>query len=206
MLGKSAIWCVAFLALPVSIGCGGGQSRLAAPGVAGDASEAAIAEYDSNGDGVIGGNELDQCPALQSSLRRADLDGDGKVSADEIDKRIAVWKNSGLALTRLAVTVKQGGQPVSDAEVTFVPESFLGPSIKQAQGVTDSDGVAHMRISSDPDEAGVHLGYYRVQVSKKLPNGKETLSASNNAQTKHGVEIAPDDPRMSGVTLNLLGD
>ncbi len=206
MHGRGLKWWLLSAVLLMSAGCGGGQSRLAAPGVAGDASEAAIAKYDNDGDGAIGGNELDLCPALKSSLKRADQDGDGKISAAEIDERIAVWKKSGLALTRLAVTVKQNGQPVTDAEVTFVPEDFLGTGIKQAQGTTDADGVAHMRISDDPDEAGVHLGYYRVEVSKIQPSGKESLPARNNAKTEHGVEVAPDDPSLSGITLNVLSD
>src|SRR5690606_15510952 len=105
-----------------------------------------------------------------------------------------------------SVAVMQSGKPVANAEVTFVPESFLGPGIKQAQATTDSDGGAHMKISDDPDESGVHLGYYRVEVSKKQPRGKETLPASNNSKTKHGVEVAPDDPSMGGFTLKLLGE
>src|SRR5690606_11880119 len=99
------------------------------------------------------------------------------------------WKRSGLALTRLAVTVQKGGQGLEGAEVKLIPEEFLGPGVKPASGTTDSAGVAHLRISNDPDEAGVHLGFYRIEVSKKSTSGQETLAASNNTATQHGVEI-----------------
>lgn len=188
------------------VGCSGAQSRLAAPGVAADAGEEAISQFDNNGDGALGGEELQQVPSIKSSLNRTDQNGDGKITADEIDARVAVWKNSGLALTRLAVTVLKNGSPVSNADVTLVPAEFLGPAIKAAKGTTDSEGVAHMRISKDPDESGVHLGYYRVEVSKKDAAGSETLPESNNTATQHGVEVTPDDPRVNRLTVNLLNE
>src|SRR5690606_17902301 len=110
-VARSVLLC----GLATVIGCGGGQSRLAAPGVAGDAPQAAITQYDTNSDGAIGGEELDKVPALKVSLKRADQDGDGKLTAEEIAARVAAWKKSGLALTRLAITVKMNGQPVTGA-------------------------------------------------------------------------------------------
>ncbi len=189
--------------LVVLAGCSGRQSRLSAPGVAKDAPKAAIAQYDTDGDGAIGGDELDKVPALKASLKRADQDGDGKISEQEIAARVAAWKKSGLALSRLAITVQRGGQGVADAQVKLIPESFLGPNVKPASGITDSSGVAHMRISDDPDESGVHLGYYRIEITKQS-GGKETIAASNNTATQHGVEIAPDDANMGGFTVKLL--
>jgi hypothetical protein len=191
-------------ALGVVVGCSDRPSRLSAPGIPGDAPQQAIELYDGDGDGAIGGVELDKSPPLKSGLKRADGDGNGQLTADEIASRIAAWKNSGLALSRLAVTVQKGGQKVEGAEVKLVPEPFLGEGVKAASGTTDSDGVAHLRISDDPDESGVHLGYYRIEVSKKGSGGKEILPASNNTSTQHGVEVAPDDPNMGGFTVKLL--
>lgn len=182
-------------------GCSGRPSKLAAPGVAKDAPQKAIAQYDTDGDGTISGDELDKAPALKASLKRGDADGDGKLTADEIAKRIEVWKNSGLALTRLAITIERGGQGVPDAEVKLIPEEFLGPNVKPASGTTDSAGVAHMKISDDPDESGVHLGYYRIEITST--SGK-AIPASNNTATQHGVEISPDDANMGGFKVKLL--
>jgi hypothetical protein len=72
--------------------------------------------------------------------------------------------------------------------------------------MVDTDGVAHIRISQSPDEAGVHLGYYRVVVSKKDAEGKETLPSSNNTETEIGIEVTPDDPSSSRMTIQLHYD
>ena len=196
-------WCSLCLVLCCSIGCSGRKSRLAQPGIEAGAAEAAIAEYDTNGDGAIGGDELNKVPALKASLKRADKNGDGKISADEIDERLAVWKNSQLALTRVVAVVRQGGRPLPDAEVTLVPEKFLGPDVKAAKGTTDATGSVHLKISTDPDEAGVHLGYYRVEVSKKKADGSEAIPARFNSETEFGLEVAPDDPNLDRVVLDM---
>src|SRR5690606_16850848 len=97
----------------------------------------------------------------------------------------------------------QNGRPLSDATVTLVPEAFLGDSVKPAQGVTDSTGTAHLRISDDPDEAGVHLGYFRVEVSKKGPDGKELIPERFNAHTEVGAEVTPDDAGSDRITVDI---
>jgi EF hand len=189
--------------LPVLAGCLGSQSRLAAPKIASGAAEAAVAKCDSNGDGAIAGDELRNVPALKASLKRVDTNSDGKVSAQEIADRIAVWKKSGIGLTRAVAWVRRGGRPVENVEVTFVPEEFLGPNLKPASGTTDSIGAAHVRISANPDERGIALGYYRVQLSKRGPDGKETIPARYNSKTELGVEVTPDDPALDRIAFDI---
>ncbi|MCC6493746.1 MAG: EF-hand domain-containing protein [Pirellulales bacterium] len=192
-LGAS-LWCV---------GCSGRPGRLEPPGIPDDAGQQAVAKYDANGDGAIAGDELDKVPALKATLKRVDADGNGQVSAEEINARIEAWRKSRVALTRVAATVRLDGRPVSGAVVKLVPESFLGPSVKTAQGTTEADGSVHLEISSDPDERGVHLGYYRVEVAKTSPDGKEQIPARYNANTELGTEIARDDPNSDRLTLDL---
>ncbi|TWT78323.1 EF hand [Posidoniimonas polymericola] len=204
MLVRSRIGDALLLSLAVALGCSGAQSRLSQPGVKRDAAKSAVDKYDTDGDGSLGAAEIAASPALQASLKRTDKDGDGRITPEELDARFAVWRNSGVALTRLAITVRQSGRPVAGASVKLVPEEFQGQAIKSASGTTDSEGVAHMKISDHPDEAGVHLGFYRIEVSKTDQAGQETLPASNNTDTKLGVEISPDDPSSSRLNLQLL--
>ena len=183
------------------MGCSNSPPPLRAPKIDSGAAATAVAKYDANNSGSIEGDELVKVPALKTSLKRVDKNGDGKVTADEIDERIQRWH--GLALGLALATVRQNGQPVPDAEVTLVPEEFLGANLKAARGTTDSTGRCNIRISADPDERGVHMGYYRVQISKKSPDGKETIPARYNSETELGVEVSPNDPALDHLTFDV---
>jgi hypothetical protein len=193
--------CFTLLTVAVCVGCSNSPPPLRAPKIDSGAATAAVAKYDANGNGSIEGDELAKIPAFKTSLKRVDKNGDSKITADEIDERIQHWR--GLALALALVTVRQNGQPVAGAEVTFVPEEFLGPNVKAAHGTTDSSGRCNMKISSDPDERGVHLGYYRVQISKKSPDGKETIPARYNSETELGIEVSAGDPGLDHLTFDV---
>lgn len=191
------------LVLTFTFGCSNSPPRLVGPKIDSGAAAAAVAKYDANGDGAIAGDELSKVPALKASLKRVDTNGDGKVSAEEIDARIAAWQKSGIGLTRPIAWVRQGGRPVPDVEVTFVPEDFLGPNIKPAHGGTDANGSAYVQISNDPDGRGAALGYYRVQLSKKGPDGKEMLPPNCNTETEFGVEVTSEDPGLARLNFDI---
>ena len=195
------ILCLVFLA-----GCSGRPSRLDPPEIPSDAGEQAVGKYDANGNGSIEGDELDKVPALKASLKRVDTDGDGQVSAAEVNARIDAWRKSRVALARVAATVRRDGRPLRDAVVKLVPESFLGDAVKTAQATTDGSGAAHLQISNDPDERGVQLGYYRIEVTKPGGDGKETIPPRYNAETELGIEITRDDPTSDHLKLNLTGN
>lgn len=197
---------VIILCLELAAGCSGRPSRLDPPEIPGDAGEQAVSKYDANGNGAIDGDELNKVPALKATLSRVDSDGDGRVSAAEINARIDAWRKSRVALARVAATVRRDGRPLRDAVVKLVPESFLGDAVKTAQGTTDGSGDAHLQISSDPDERGVQLGYYRVEVTKPGEDGKETIPIRYNAETELGTEITRDDPTSDRLILNLTGN
>jgi hypothetical protein len=203
MLRNRAVWLS--LLATCCLGCSGAQSRLDQPGIDAGAAAAAIERYDGNGDGMIGGEELAKVPAFKAALKRIDKDGDGKVNAAEVEERLAVWLNSKLALTRVVAVVRQNGRPLPDAEVTFVPESFLGSEVKPAKGTTDATGNAYVKISDHPDERGVHLGFYRVEISKKKPDGTEAIPARYNSNTEVGVEVAPDDADIGRLIIDMRG-
>src|SRR5262249_28677062 len=129
---------------------------------------------------------------------------DGKLSLQEIAERLSTfYQSSTVAQRSLGCQVLYDGNPLAGAQVTFVPEKFLGPAVKQASGKTDANGQAAIQIEGGADP-GVHLGYYRVEVSRKDAAGKETLPARYNTQTTLGQEVAPDD-RSGMITIRLGG-
>lgn len=186
----------------VLAGCSNSPSSLRAPSINSNAGAAAVAEYDRNGDAVLGSTELDQSPPLKAALDRIDQDSDRQISADEIDRRIEAWQKSGVALTVVDVSVKMNGRPLKGAEVKLVPEKFLGEEIETATGRIDELGMAKIIISPEPETAGVRVGLYRVLISK-IDAGKETVPARYNEQTELGVEIAPDVPASRNLVFNL---
>lgn len=192
--------------LLASLGCSGKPGRLYPPGIPSEAGQEAVTKYDANGNGAIDGNELDRVPALKATLKRVDKNGDGQVTADEINARIDSWRKSQVALSTFMLTVTRDGRPLSGATITFVPETFLGPAVKAAKGKTRDSGSTPMEISRDPDEAGVHLGYYRIEVSKLDASGKELIPARFNAETELGAEICRDDPNADKLTIDLKGN
>jgi EF hand domain-containing protein len=166
------------------------------------AAAEAIAEYDTNHDGVISGAELDKCPALKRSLSRYDTNGDGKITADHIAAHIAMWQETNTALTQLGLLITLDGKPLAGATVTAEPEKFLGPAMLPASGMTGSDGGTMMRISKD--KPGIQHGLYKVRISKVV-NGKEVVPARYNTETELGIEVAQDVPELAsgGMPLQL---
>ena len=177
-----------FIALAASVGCRGNMAYQVDPVAA---SKAAVEKYDKNGDWVLDPTELKACPALLRSLGAYDESKDKKLSADEIGAQIGEMFGQNAGMTPLSCTVLLDGSPLSGATVRFIPESFLGPQIKEAKGVTNSAGAADLGIAAEelPKELRRHslmrVGIYRVEVThetKKIP-------ARYNTETELGFEF-----------------
>jgi hypothetical protein len=169
------------------------------------ASAAAIEQYDKNGDKLLDETELKACPALLRALRAYDQTKDKKLSADEIGEQIKSMYGQSSGLTAIDCTVLLDGSPLSGAIVKFIPETFLGPEIKPATGVTNANGNAAMGIAPEelPKELRRHnflrVGIYRVEVThpaKKIP-------AKYNTDTTLGFEFHQTNHVQSPV-FNLL--
>lgn len=187
------VTCAALLA---GWGCSwGGPSRVKPPSIdASAAGTAAVKQYDTDGDGLIGGAELDKAPALKSAIKNLDtIAPDGKVSADEVTARIESWQKDKLGKMSLNCKVTRRGRPLEGATVTFVPEEFLGDQMPTATGVTGAGGWAVISVPLDPDKPndppGLPPGLYRVQVTHE----KMKVSPKFNTQTTLGVEVAQDN-------------
>jgi hypothetical protein len=174
-------------------GCNtGGGSRVSAPSLsADDAAAKAIAAYDTDRDGAIGGDELKQCPALAGAVERIDKNGDKKLSAEEIAARMRLFLETNSGITNVPCHFTIDGRPLKGAEVIFEPEAFMGSSFKPARGTTDENGAVSL-MTEGMNLEGVPYGFFRVRVSKKGADGKETVPARYNEQTTLGQEIAPD--------------
>jgi hypothetical protein len=203
-LGYSAV--VASGCFLLVAGCSTAQPRLDPPQIdPAAAAAAAITEYDANHNGTIEGEELDKVPAFKSSLSLIDTNGDKMISAEEIAARLQAWKESRLALATCMCSVTMDGRPLVGAEVTFVPEAFLGPNVKTGKSVTKTSEMGMAIVTVDGVErngvklSGVSPGFYKVQVSKQ-DGGKELIPERYNAHTELGQEIASDVPAMqSGI-------
>jgi hypothetical protein len=188
----TACW---FLTVPLLIGCSGsGAPRIEAPPLAPEeAARAALAEYDANQDGVLDAAELERCPALKNSLSIIDRDGDGRLSADEIAERLRAYGQRKLGLLAVVCRVTLDGQPLEGATVTFVPEKFMGNGFSRAAATTGPDGLAQPKVEGR-QMSGVPCAFYRIEVSKKDAEDKETLAARYNSATVLGQEVAPNLP------------
>ena len=164
-----------------------------------------MSQYDTDGDGVVKGEELEKAPSLKAALKNLDTDSDGGVSASEVSARVNAWKDSKVGVMSLSCTVRLDGQPLQGATVKFVPEEFLGSEVKACLGTTDQYGVAILSVPEDqrlkPDDPpGAACGLYLVQIT--APDG--SIPAKYNTETTLGQEVALDaDGIQEGITFDL---
>lgn len=197
------IFCIVSLLLLSGCGQTGPEAKLPALN-AGEAAAGALAQYDANGDGSIGGPELDKSPSLKSALKLIDADGNGLLSREEIQLRIAALQASKLPLIPFNCEVLLDGRALAGAEVRLVPETFMGPEVKLAAATTLDTGWASPTIKGETELQGVHLGFFRVEISKKDNAGKETIPSRYNTETNLGLLVALDSPEMEhGLTFRL---
>lgn len=155
------------------------------------ASRAALIEYDTNHDGKIAGKELDKCPGVKAAIDQIDPSGKREATVETIKARIWAWQTSKLGKMFVHCRLLHNGLPLSNAEVKFVPEKFLGPNVVIATGTSDKNGVAVMslpKLAATKESPGVPPGFYRIEITKRDAN----IPARYNKDTILGLEIAID--------------
>jgi hypothetical protein len=186
------------LLLVVAAGCDMGAKRISAPSMnAATVAKAALAEFDTNGDGKISGKELDKCSALKISQGRLDPKGEG-ITAKTIEDLIKGWQETKIGRTSCPCQVSRNGKPLADATVTFVPEKFLGPNYQVASGKTDATGIAQITLPN-VTPLGLPLGFYRVQITKE----GENIPAKFNTETELGAGLTRFIAAGFGARFNL---
>ncbi len=152
-------------------------------------AQQAMDAYDRNKDGKLDEAELETCPALRSALSQIAGPEKNYITQDDLVKRLEKFQKSHTGLSLVTCQVTRGGKGVKDVTVTFIPEKFMGGTIKQAAGVSDEDG--DVKLMSDGESvSGVNLGYYRIEVSLKDEQGNELLPPKFNKETIFGVEVS----------------
>jgi hypothetical protein len=173
-----------------SIGCG--SDRVAAPTISPrEAAEQALATYDTNHDGFLDEKELERCPALKSVLEKLDVNGDKRLSAEEIEKRLEYFKEANIGVLTVSCKVLLDEKPLEGATVQFIPESFMGPAVMPASGISTTNGAVPLQIEGQ-GLPGVHCGFYKVIITKDNGKGQESLPARYNTKTTLGAEVSPD--------------
>ena len=183
-------------------GCSKTPDRVNPPSIdAGAAALAAVTQYDTDGDGTIGPEELKSAPALRVALGNLDTSGDGAVSAEEVIARIEAWQKSKVGLTTTPCAITFNGRPLAGATVTFEPEEFLGDSIQACVGKTNAEGNVRLKIPGSIDNLpGCAPGLYRVKISST----NAEIPEKYNNKTILGAEVSLDSATVeTGHILNL---
>ena len=180
-----------FLGIAVLLfsGCNKSGSSSSGGGDVASIAEAAMTALDKDSDGILSKKELAAAPGLLSHLSEYDTSGDNAIDQEELAgnfKRILT--NGDSASCSCTVTYK--GRPLSGATVKFVPEAFLGDSVKTAEGTTDQDGKATMATTGEAaegDAVTIQTGFYKVVITH--PSVK--IPAKYNKKTTLGLEFFP---------------
>ena len=190
-----------YLLLPALLvalaGCGGPEA-LPLPSYDPSGSAAKAMEfYDTNSDGVVDGEELENAPGLKAAIKNLDQDNDGKVTRQEIEDRVEAWDKMGIGVTMFHSRFILDGKPLGDAEIIFEPDGFLGDVVQATKGETDMGGnilpkVPKEKRPTPTSPPGMQAGIYKIRVSK-IVNGKETIPAKYNTETTLGQEVSRDD-------------
>jgi hypothetical protein len=183
-------------------GCGGSDPPRVVPDLP-DASAAdkAMQLYDTNHDGFLDAQELEQAPGLKAALQQVDTNQDGKISKEEIAVRIKLWAELQIARMPVVRRVTHNGQPLAGAKVVFVPEKFLGGTIQSGSGTTSAMGVVDVSspYAADPKVKGLSPGFYRVEITK----AGENIPAKYNTETTLGAEVGGGRDAKNNLTFDL---
>ena len=167
--GRVLAW-LGGLGLLCGCGCSGTPSAPPRQSVSPSAAaKAAIAQYDTNGDGKLDAQELQQSPplaAMLATVKMHDPSHGDYLTADDIAGRIKSWLRSDVIVAGGSVVVLLDGKPLAGATVTFEPEPWLGPSYRTSSGTTGVSGYATMSRTLEA-YPGIYYGLYRVKISRE---------------------------------------
>lgn len=197
---------LSLLPLLMIAGCNSRPAALKPPSFdPGKAAAAAIAKYDSDGNGQLEQGEWQRCPALAGSIEVYDTDGNKTLSAEEITAGITRWQKGEMGARPLPFQVKLGGKSLEGAEVKLIPEDFFGGAIKQATGTSGPGGRGYLGVAPEElpgNKTSLPLtqpGLYRVEITH--PSVK--IPAQYNSETTLGIEVADGQINPRGVVWEL---
>lgn len=187
-------------------GCGNAPSRLQQKSFsASTAASSAMKEYDKNSDGSLDETEIGSFVSIKSDVAQFDSDNSKTITESEIVQRFEKWQALKVALVPCSFVVKLDGKPLTDAEVTLEPESFLSASLQSCVGKTDATGrVSPNKLPSDSDSeldglTGVPPGLYKLRIT----HPKLDKLTKYNSETTLGIQVAPDNPNLMLLEFEL---
>jgi hypothetical protein len=158
-------------------------------------ADAALQQLDTNNDGAIGGAEFARCPALRVLI------SDKRVTRADLKARFESYAAGRVSVVPTSVLVRKDGSPFSDATCTLTPEPFMGPGFRTVTCTTDAAGFGEFRLDG-AGSVGVPAGFYRLSVSRKAADGRETVPAALNAASNDVREITGHG-RSENVTMQI---
>jgi hypothetical protein len=183
-------------------GCSSRPARLTPPAISPATMAAALIQPgDSDGDGMLAGDELTAVPVLASLLGQFDADGDGRLAKAELETWLETIRDSRVAVTSFTAIVRQGGTPLSGAQFTIDPLPPFAATIKAAEGLTDDRGRTSPAI---PGAAypGVNCGIYTVRIEGSAANGRP-LPAKYNTESTLGIAVGAGLPPDGAAVFEL---
>jgi hypothetical protein len=157
------------------------------------AAERIMAEFDTDHSGGLSQNELASVPAVNVNRKWYDADHDEQISQEELRKGLRDIFNPKDGLLSVSCVVTRNGQPLSGAQVKFVPMPELDGVVPPASGVTDNRGAAFLTLAdadrprnTPPRVAVVRPGLYLVEVT----HDQIKIPEEYNAKTKLGREVS----------------
>ena len=157
------------------------------------AAERIMAEFDKDHSGGLSQEELASVPAVNVNRKWYDADHDEKISQEELRKGLRDIFNPKDGLLSVACEVTRNGQPLSGAQVKFVPMPELDGAVPPASGVTDNRGAAFLTLAdadrprnTPPRVPVVRPGLYLVEVT----HDQIKIPEEYNAKTKLGREVS----------------
>jgi hypothetical protein len=187
-------------------GCGSGPAAIPAFDVNVEhVVQQLLVDYDTDKNGALSQSELAAQPAIAGCLSQCRRDGQD-ISREQLSNRLNAIFDRRSALVSASCTVRRNGQPISSAEVRFVPLPVLQDVLPTGTGVTDSTGAA--MISATPEELPSEApkvpglmppGLYLVEVTH--PTTK--IPEKYNRQTVLGREVSSETSYRGGFTVDV---
>jgi hypothetical protein len=193
--------------LLATLGCGSGPAAIQAVSVDIDeVAEQLMAEFDKDSSGGLSQAEIEAAPPIADRMARFDIDRNGEIILEELTKNLARIFDPESALVGATCVVRRNGQPLSGAEVRFIPLDVLKDVVPAADGVTDSNGAAMISAAREelPDTAPnvpglMRPGLYLVEVTHK----DFKIPDKYNRQTILGKEISGETVFRGNIVVDL---
>lgn len=179
----------------VCCGCDSPPSRVEQVNVDPHAVAAKLIEAgDKDKNGKLSAEELKDVPYVAVMANSYDKDRDHQVTADEISERLtAVVFDPRKAMSPGECIVMRKGSPFGGALVKLTPAPGLVDLLPNANGKTDSTGIARLKMEDEhrpknvPHVTGlIRPGLYRVEVT----HPSISVPARYNTETTLGAEVS----------------